>query len=104
VIDALNVAHEEREKRGFVRMNLGSLNVHLGRVLALLLTESAVVAFPLALDHVGLAPDSRFECGNRKSAAGTPELIVPLLSRSSRPWTAGVYGLRLRPPILPNQH
>jgi membrane protein len=59
VIDALNVAYEEREKRGFIRLNLLSLAFTSGGMVALLLTIGAVVAFPLALDHLGLAPDSQ---------------------------------------------
>jgi membrane protein len=59
VIDALNVAHEEREKRSFVRLNLISLAFTIGGIAALLLMVAAVVAFPLALDHLGLAPESK---------------------------------------------
>jgi membrane protein len=63
VIDALNVVYEEREKRGFVRLNLLSLAFTAGGILALLLMVAAVVAFPLALDHLGLAPESRSIAG-----------------------------------------
>src|SRR5882757_8541350 len=56
VIDALNVVYEEREKRSFIRLNLLSLAFTSGGIAALLLMVSAVVAFPLALDHLGLAP------------------------------------------------
>jgi membrane protein len=57
VIDALNVAYEERETRSFIRLNLLSLTFTSGGMVALLMMISAVVAFPLALDHLGLAPD-----------------------------------------------
>jgi membrane protein len=59
VIDALNVVYEEQEKRSFVRLNLLSLAFTSGGIAALLLMVSAVVAFALALDHVGLAPASQ---------------------------------------------
>ena len=59
VIDALNVVYEEREKRGFVALNLLSLALTTGSLAALLLMVGAVVALPLALDHLGLAPESR---------------------------------------------
>jgi membrane protein len=59
IIDALNVAYEEREKRGFVRLNLVSLAFTVGGIAALLLLVGAVVAFPLALDHLRLAPESK---------------------------------------------
>jgi len=56
VIDALNVVDGEREKRSFVRLNLLSLAFTSGGIAALLLMVGAVVAFPLALDHLSLAP------------------------------------------------
>jgi membrane protein len=59
VIDALNVAYEEREKRSFIRLNLVSLALTTGGLAALLLMVGTVVAFPLALDHLGLAPESK---------------------------------------------
>ena len=59
VIDALNVVYEEQEKRSFFGLNLLSLAFTIGGIGALLLMVSAVVAFPLALDHLGLPPDSR---------------------------------------------
>ncbi len=60
VIDALNVVYQEREKRGFIRLNLLSLAFTSGGIAALLLMVSAVVAFPLVLGRLGLAPDSQF--------------------------------------------
>src|SRR5712672_1201630 len=60
VIDALNVAYEVPEKRGFIRLNLLSLAFTTGGIAALLLMVAAVVAFPLALDHLGLGPESKF--------------------------------------------
>ena len=60
VIDALNVVYEEREKRSFIKLNLLSLVFTCSGIAALLLMVSAVVAVPLALDRVGLAPQSQF--------------------------------------------
>jgi membrane protein len=59
VIDALNVVDGEAEKRSFIRLNLLSLAFTSGGIAALLLMVGAVVAFPLVLDHLGLAPASR---------------------------------------------
>jgi membrane protein len=59
IFDALNVAYEEREKRGFIKLNLVSLAFTVGGIVALLLMVTAVVAFPLALDHLGIAPESK---------------------------------------------
>jgi membrane protein len=63
VIDALNVVYEEREKRSLVKLNLLSLGFTIGGIAALLLMVSAVVAFPLAVDHLGLKPQSQFIVG-----------------------------------------
>ncbi|WGD53898.1 YihY/virulence factor BrkB family protein [Bradyrhizobium sp. CB1650] len=59
IFDALNVAYEEREKRSFLRLNLVSLAFTVGGIAALLMMVGTVVAFPLALDHLGLAPESK---------------------------------------------
>ncbi len=59
IIDALNVVYEERERRSFVGLNLLSLAFTAGGLAALLLMVGAVVALPLALDHLGLAPEGR---------------------------------------------
>jgi membrane protein len=59
IIDALNVVHEVRETRSFIRLNLLSLAFTTGGIAALLLMVSAVVAFPLAFDHIGLSPEGR---------------------------------------------
>jgi membrane protein len=75
IIDALNVVYEEREKRSFVRLNLFSLAFTSGGIAALLVMVGAVVAFPLALDHVSFAPESRFIV----SLARWPLLFLVLL-------------------------
>jgi membrane protein len=59
VVDALNVAYQEREKRGFLKLNLISLSFTAGGIAALLVMVSAVVAFPLALGRFGLEPHSQ---------------------------------------------
>ncbi|TWB06211.1 YihY/virulence factor BrkB family protein [Bradyrhizobium stylosanthis] len=59
IFDALNVAYEEREKRSFIRLNMVSLAFTVGGIVALLMMVGAVVAFPLALDHLGIAPESK---------------------------------------------
>jgi membrane protein len=59
VIDALNVAYDEREKRSFIRLNLLSLALTLSAIAALLVMVSAVVALPLLLDRLGLSPESQ---------------------------------------------
>jgi membrane protein len=76
VIDALNVVYEEREKRGFIRLNLLALAFTTAGLAALLLMVSAVVAFPLALDHAGLAPQSKLIV----SLSRWPLLFIALLA------------------------
>ncbi|QOZ72233.1 YihY/virulence factor BrkB family protein [Bradyrhizobium arachidis] len=59
IFDALNVAYEEHEKRSFIKLNLVSLAFTVGGIVALLVMVGTVVAFPLALDHLGIAPESK---------------------------------------------
>jgi membrane protein len=75
VIDALNVVYEVREKRGFIRLNLLSLTFTTCGIVALLLMVGAVVALPLALDHLFLADQSRMIV----SLARWPLLLAMLL-------------------------
>ena len=54
VIDALNVAYGEKEKRSFVRLNLVSLMMTLAAIVSLLLGIGAVVVAPIVLGVLGL--------------------------------------------------
>jgi membrane protein len=63
IIDALNVVYEVRETRNFLKLNLLSLAFTTGGIIALLLMVSAVVAFPLLFNHLGLPPESGFILG-----------------------------------------
>ena len=54
IIDALNVAYEEKEKRSFIRLNLISLVMTLVAMVSLMLMLGAVVAAPIILAHIGL--------------------------------------------------
>ena len=76
IIDALNVVYEEQEKRSFLRLNLLSLAFTIGGIAALLIMVGAVVAFPLALDRIGLPPESR----HIVSVARWPLLLLVLLA------------------------
>jgi membrane protein len=55
IIDALNVVYDEKEKRGFIKLNLVSLVFTLGAIAALLLALGAVVVLPLLLAWLGFA-------------------------------------------------
>jgi membrane protein len=54
MIDALNVAYEEREERGFFKLNAVSLAFTFGGLIAVLVAIGAIVALPLVLSAVGL--------------------------------------------------
>lgn len=56
IFDALNVISDEKEKRGFIRLNLVSLCCTIGSIAAILLAIGLVVAVPLLLGHLGLGP------------------------------------------------
>jgi membrane protein len=55
VMDALNVAYDETEKRGFVLLNLVALAFTLGSIFAVMLALGAVVITPLVLSQLGLS-------------------------------------------------
>ena len=55
IIDGLNVVYEEKEKRGFIKLNLVSLAFTVAAIASLLLALSAVVALPLLLGQLGLS-------------------------------------------------
>jgi len=55
IIDALNVVYDEKEKRGFIKLNLVSLVFTLAAIAVLLLALSAVVVLPLLLAWLGFA-------------------------------------------------
>ena len=54
IIDALNVVYEEKEKRGFIILNLVSLVFTLAAIASMLLAVGAVVALPFLLTQLGL--------------------------------------------------
>ncbi len=55
IFDALNVVYDEREKRGFIRLNLETLAFTLAAIAFLLAAIAAVVVLPVALGYLGLA-------------------------------------------------
>jgi membrane protein len=54
IMDALNVVYDEKEKRGFIKLNLVSLAFTVGGIAATLLALGAVVVVPLVLSFFGL--------------------------------------------------
>ena len=56
LMEALNFAYGERERRGFIRLNALALLLTLGVILGTAASIGAVVAVPVAADFLGLDP------------------------------------------------
>ena len=54
LFDTLNVVYDEKEKRGFVKLNLVSLAFTLSGILFILVALGAIVVLPAILDSLGL--------------------------------------------------
>lgn len=53
MFDGLNVAYEEKEKRGLIKLNLVSLAFTLGAIAFLVLATASVIAIPIVLGMIG---------------------------------------------------
>jgi membrane protein len=56
LFDALNVAYDEEEKRGFIRLNLQSLGFTLGAIVFFILLLNVVIGVPVILNLLPLGP------------------------------------------------
>jgi membrane protein len=54
LLDALNVAYGEKEKRGFIRLNLTAFTFTIGMIVFLMLAAAAVIVVPVAVSYLGL--------------------------------------------------
>jgi membrane protein len=54
IIDALNVVYDEKEKRGFVKLNAVSLTFTIASVVAILTAGALVIVAPVALQTIGM--------------------------------------------------
>jgi membrane protein len=54
IIDALNVVYDEKEKRGFVKLNAVSLTFTIAGVVAILTAGALVIVAPVALQTIGM--------------------------------------------------
>lgn len=54
IIDALNVAYNEEERRGFIKLTLISFAMTLGAIAAGLVGIGGVVVFPIVLSYLGI--------------------------------------------------
>lgn len=75
MMDALNVAYEEEEQRGFFKLNAISLAFTFGGLVAVLVAMGCVVALPIILSVIGLGSitDALFRIGR------WPVLILMML-------------------------
>jgi membrane protein len=72
IIDALNVAYDEKEERSFIRLNLVSLLYTIVAIVGLMLAVGAVVVAPIVLNTMGLGGVA----GTLIAIARWPVLIV----------------------------
>jgi len=65
ILDALNVVYNEKEERGFFKLNAVSLAFTFGGLVAVLIAIGAVVALPIILSVIGLGSitDTIFRIG-----------------------------------------
>lgn len=54
LFQGLNIAYDEREKRGFIKVNLVTLGFTVGAILFMLMALAVVVAVPVVLSFLGL--------------------------------------------------
>ncbi|MBC7659010.1 MAG: YihY/virulence factor BrkB family protein [Chitinophagaceae bacterium] len=54
LMKALNIAYDETEKRGFVKLNLQALALTAGAVLAIITAVGLIVGLPIVMNFVGL--------------------------------------------------
>jgi membrane protein len=76
IFDALNVVYEEKEKRGFIQLNLTSLAFTVAALAAIMFMISGVIAVPLALERLGLGDRAEWII----SLTRWPVLLVLLLT------------------------
>lgn len=58
LIESLNIAYDERERRGLVRLNLLAFALTLFLIVLIVVAIGLIVAFPVALDFIGLGANA----------------------------------------------
>jgi membrane protein len=83
IIDALNVVYEEKEKRGFFKLNAVSLAFTFGGLVAALVVIGCVVALPIILATMGLGSmsDALLRIGRWPVLIGTMLVGLAVLYR-----------------------
>ena len=89
LITAINIAYEERERRGFLKLNLMAVGLTLG----LLIVGALVIALVAILPAVGCAPAS----SRRHDQMAVVHYAVAAADRGGDAWTCGSLSLCARP-------
>jgi membrane protein len=76
ILDALNVAYDEKENRGFLKLNAVSLMFTLAGLVGILIAIGCVIALPIVLSTIGLGSisDTLLRIGR------WPALVIMLLA------------------------
>ena len=74
IIDATNVAYNERERRSFIRLTLVSFMFTLGAIALLILAMAGIVVLPIVLGFLGDAPGGTL--GTALNVARWPVLLL----------------------------
>lgn len=56
LIMGLNVAYDEDEKRGFIKLNIAALSLTFVLIMAMIMSLAIVIVIPILLELVGLSP------------------------------------------------
>ena len=78
IFDALNVVFEEREKRGFFRLNLISLAFTAAALVAIMIMIGGVVIVPLVLQRLHLGAPRRMGRHAWPMAGAVPVIVTAL--------------------------
>jgi membrane protein len=76
IFDALNVVYQEREKRGFIQLNLTSLAFTIAALAAIIFMIAGVIVVPLTLQRLGLGDRGEWTI----TLARWPVLLLLLLT------------------------
>ena len=86
IMDALNVVYDEKEKRGFIKLNLVSLAFTVAAIASVLLAIGAVVVLPLVLGYIGLGSASEMILGIARWPLLLALIIIGLAVKALKKW------------------
>ena len=86
IMDALNVVYDEKEKRGFIKLNLVSLAFTVAAIASVLLAIGAVVVLPLVLGYIGLGSASEMILSIARWPLLLALIIIGLAVKALKKW------------------